>query len=247
MRSSNRFYGWEERLIDGFVSFFSRIGEHADDTVAERPKFVGFTDLMEVLGKPSCPVCYIAHRSLRAFLSVALIEQLTVPEFREPLRLSLGYCRRHSEYVRSAMRNRLKAMGVAIIYEDLLDHVRQSLGIQQTVPTVQGCPLCVLQTDIEQYSLQLIGDYCNDPEFQKQYEVSHGLCFPHLRKIVVKAKNGRTAFLVQAQQKIMGKHLHDLAEFIRKHDYRNAGERMSEAEGSSWKSAVRFLAGVESA
>jgi len=114
MREGNRLFGWEERLIDVLIGLVSRVGE-PEGELKERPKFVGYTDLLKVMERPECPACFIVHRSLRGFLSVAFIEEVTVPEFREPLGASFGPCKMHSEYVRLASRNRLRKMGIAIV------------------------------------------------------------------------------------------------------------------------------------
>jgi hypothetical protein len=243
MRAGNRVSGWEERLIDGLIELVSRLGEEPVGEKKDRPKFVGYDDLLKVMERPECPACYIVRRSLQGFLSIAFIEELTVPEFREPVRSSFGYCKLHSEYVRVASRNRLRKMGVAIVYEDLLALVQDSMRAKHEVPVVSGCPLCRLQEDVETYAVQIIADYCNDAEFQNHYEASSGVCLPHLREVFRLLEGDARKFVVESHLKKLETQLGHLQEFIRKHDYRFTHEKMTEEEKTSPRSAVRFVAG----
>jgi hypothetical protein len=243
MRAGNRLSGWEERLIDGLIGLVSSPGEEPDGEKKERPKFVGYDDLLKVLERPECPACYIVRRSLQGFLSVAFIEELTVPEFREPLRTSFGYCKLHSEYVRAASRNRLRKMGIAIVYEDLLTLVQGHMRAQDAVPVVSDCPLCRLQENVEAYAVQIIADYCNDKEFQNHYEASSGVCLSHLEAILKLLDGDARKFVIESHTRKLEIQLGHLQEFIRKHDYRFAHEKMTEQEATSWKSAVKFVVG----
>jgi hypothetical protein len=243
MREGNRVSGWEERLIDDLIALVSRLGEKPDQQRGERPKFVGYDDLLKLLEKPECPVCTIVRRSIQSFLGVAFVEQLTVPEFREPLRASFGYCNAHSVYVRGFARNRLRAMGVAIVYEDILAYVQDFMQKEKVVPAVSGCPLCRLHQEIESYAIHLIADYCNDEEFQDRYESSTGVCLPHLHAILGLLIGDERKFIMKSHVMKLETQLRNVQGFIRKHDYRFTHEKMTEAEATSWKDAIRFVAG----
>jgi len=243
MRAGNRLFRWEERLIDGIITLVAKLAEEPDGGEKERTKFVGYDDLLKVLDKAECPVCFIVHRSLQGFLSVAFIEELTVPEFREPLRSSFGYCRHHSEYVRAASRNRLRKMGIAVIYEDLLARVQEHVRTNHEVPVVLGCPLCRLQGDVDSYAVQIIADYCNDEEFQSRYAASTGVCLPHLYSVLGLLRGDARSFLVATHVRTLATLIDHLGEFIRKHDYRFTHETMTDAESISPQNAVRFVSG----
>lgn len=243
MRKSNRLSGWQERLIDGLAGLASKLGKNAESDSTERMKFVGYHDLLKVMEKPSCPACFIVRRSLQGYLGVAFIEELTSPEFREPLRASFGYCEEHSDYVKAAARNRLKKMGIAIVYEDVLARVQDFFRRHHAVPLVANCPLCKLQDDVNAYVVRLIADYCGDSEFQKHYAASAGVCLPHYRSIARLLTGDAREFFLDDHRKKLSALLGHLQEFIRKYDYRFSHEKMTNEETHSWKNAVRFIVG----
>jgi len=229
--------------MDGLLGLVSRLGDSSDTERKERPKFVGYHDLLRVLEMPQCPVCFIVRRSLEGFLSVAFIQELTASEFRELLRRSLGYCRQHSEHVRTAARNKLTEMGIAIVYEDILALAQHHMQTRRTVPVVAHCPLCPIQQDVEAYAMQLIADYCNDREFQDHYETASGVCLIHYHGILKQLEGDARKFFHASHMRKLDIRLGQLREFIRKHDYRFANEKMTDQEATCWKSAVWFLAG----
>lgn len=243
MRKSNNLSGWQERLINGLAGLASKFGEERQERDTGRFKFVGYQDLLKVMEKQACPACFVVRRSLQGFLGVAFIEELTTPEFREPLRASFGYCAEHSAYVRVAARNRLKKIGIAIVYEDVFACVGDFFRTRHAVPRVTGCPLCKLHKELEEYVVQLIADYCGDAEFQEHYVASVGVCLPHFRSIVHMLEGDARKFLVEDHLKKLNTQLSALQDFIRKHDYRFAHEKMTDEETHSWRNAVLFVVG----
>jgi hypothetical protein len=243
VRRGNRLSGWDDRLIEGFLDLLSRVSEGARKNLDPRAKFVGFYELLKLLEKPGCPVCSIIQRSLHHYLNVVFVEQLTAPEFREPLQESLGYCPRHSETLRRVARKKLPRMGVAVVYEDLLGQVDMRLEKQGVVPIPSNCPLCSIETDLEEYAVHLVADYSDDQEFQRHYLASDGICLPHLQLITAKLEAERAQFLFTAQKQNLDRLLAEVHEFIRKQDHRYSMETMTEAEASSWKRAVQFFVG----
>ena len=243
MRKGDRLPGWERRLIEWTIRLLSPTGLLNGAKKEDRPKFVGYQDLLKLLASPECPACAIVHRSIRGFISIAFIEELTVPEFREPIRASRGYCKYHSAYMRAAAKKRLPAMGVAIVLEDLLALVEENIITRAFVLLVGDCPLCRLQKDIKAYAIQLIADYCHDSEFQEHYESSTGVCLPHLREILHHLDGEGRKFIIASHERKLDFKLGSLGEFIRKHDYRFAHERITPEEAESWRNAVEFVVG----
>jgi len=243
MRAGNRLPGWEQRLNDGLFRLRSLTKGREGVKKEDRPKFVGYHDLLKLLANPECPACFIVRRSLRGFVSMAFIEELTVPEFREPLRAARGYCRDHSVYMREGAKNWLRKMGVAIVLEDLLALVQEKMRTNETVPPVAECPLCRLQKDISDYAVQLIADYCQDNEFQEHYDSSTGVCLPHLREILRLLDGEGKTFIISSHERKLDHALGHLREFIRKHDYRFLHEKITPEEAESWKNAVEFVVG----
>ena len=243
MRRRNRLSGWDERIIDGFLGLLSRITEDSSKSRDPRVKFVGYHELLKLLGESGCPVCTIIHRSLLHYLNVVFIEQLTAPEFREPLQDSLGYCPKHSTLVRLAAKKKLPRMGIAVVYEDLLEQVEMRLEKHEGIPIPSTCPLCGIEKNLEEYAVQLIADYCGDEELQQHYLVSDGACLPHLRMMIAKLESEPRKFLFSAEKQILDRLTGNLQEFMRKQDHRYSKDAMTDAEASSWKQAVHFLVG----
>ena len=243
MRAGNRLPGWEKRLIDSLFRLVTLTEGREGAKKEERPKFVGYQDLLKLLANPECPACIIVRRSLKGFVSMAFIEELTVPEFREPLRAARGYCREHSAYMREGAKNWLRKMGVAIVLEDLLALVQEQMRTKETVPPVGDCPLCRLEKDIDAYAVKLIADYCQDSEFQQHYDSSTGVCLPHLRKLLQVLDGEGKRFMIVTHERKLDVTLGHLREFIRKHDYRFAHERITPEEAESWRNAVEFVVG----
>jgi hypothetical protein len=243
LRKRNRFSGWDDRLIEGFLDLISKPFEQDDRKQGDRIKFVGYYELLKLLQEPRCPVCSIVDRSLRYYLKTVFIEQLTDGEFREPVRESLGYCLQHSELVRELSRKRLPRMGIAIVYEDILSQVQSALHDESVVRQRGDCPLCAIEADVESYGAQLIADYLGDDEFQKAFEESSGVCLPHLRSIGSRVDGEKKRFLFEAERKILDRLDGQLSEFIRKHDYRYTKEKINQQEAASWQRAVRFTVG----
>ncbi len=243
MFNGNRFHGWNDKLIEGVTGVVGKLAGEPEHREGQRPKFVGYNELLKILEMKDCPVCFMIRRSIRYTLSVEFIEELTVPEFREPVRASLGFCKEHSEYVRRAARNNLQAMGIAIVYEDLLHIHQEAFNEGRIISASERCPLCSLQQDIESYALQLVADYCDDQEFQQHYERAGGVCLPHLQEILLMTQGTAHEFLVQSHVGKIQQMTEELDEFIRKHDYRFKDEAMTEGESHSWQYAVRFVTG----
>ena len=243
MFHGDRVHGWEERLIDGLIKVVERISRQPETEKGPRRKFVGYDDLLKILGNADCPVCFMVRRSLRHYLSIELIEELTVPEFREPLQTSLGYCKGHSEYVGHASRNRLQAMGVAIVYEDLLRIVERRLENRTSSRPTGDCPLCGIQKDVESYAVQLIADYASDMEFHQHYDNAQGVCIRHLHAISLLVQGEAYEFLISSHEKKLSRLIGNLDEFIRKHDYRFTSEKPTGAEAHSCQQAVRCIVG----
>ena len=136
-------------------------------------------------------------------------------------------------------------MEVGIVYEDLLAQVQLRLSIDapEDVPVPKECSLCEFESNIEDYALQLAADYCTDPEFQKAYDPSQGVCFPHLRMLIERSEPNAQEYLFTTHEQKLPALLLNLDGFIRKQDYRFHGEPYTDAEAQSWRHAVHFFVG----
>ncbi len=245
MPGRNQHIGWDGRLIEGFLSFLSRLGNDAKEAAKPRKKFLGYNDLLELLKDPRCAVCQIKQRSMKHYVATAFIEDVTDGEFRQEMRTTLGYCRRHSSFVLNILPRTLHGMGVAIVYEDILAQVQTILRKtpHENIPEQNDCALCLFESELVDYALQLIGDYCNDAEFQNAYTNSDGLCFPHMRSLCERLSGDSLKFVLNDHQRKLSALATHLSEFQRKNDYRFNDEHITEEEAKAWQKAVRFMVG----
>jgi hypothetical protein len=136
-------------------------------------------------------------------------------------------------------------MGVAIVYEDLLAQVQTNLTKEPfgKIPQHSNCALCSFETELVDYALQLVADYCNDTEFQNAYANSDGLCFPHMRSLCQRLSGESLTFILHEQERKLSTLTSHLSEFERKNDYRFNDEHITEEEAKAWQNAVRFMVG----
>lgn len=242
---------WDDRLIEGFLRLLDHL-QRKETTDEARKKFLGYYQLLDLFkvedpakgGKGQCPMCVIIHESLNHYFSTSLVEEINRAEYREPLQQSLGYCQRHSEYLRRFITEKRFRLGIAIVYEDVLSHIIEHFDLDSPVVATEQCPACSLENEIEDYATQLLTDYLHDDEFQKKFRNSGGVCLPHLRVIAEKTKNEEARkFLFEATAEHLSRTFQHLQELIRKNDYRFAGEKISKDEAASWQRAVHFFVG----
>jgi len=244
VHSRNRHIGWDERIIEGFISFLDRFGGKANSE-EPRKKFLGYNDLLDLLKDMQCPVCSILKRSINHYVATAFIEEVANGEFREGMRSSLGYCRRHSVFVQNIVPRRLHGMGVAIVYEDLVEQVRVNLTKDpfENILEQNHCALCSFESELSDYAFRLIADYCNDPEFQNTYEKSRGLCFPHMRSLCERLDGNALKFILYEHERKLSILSTHLVEFQRKSTSQFSSEHITQEEARSWQMAARFMAG----
>ncbi len=245
MHNRNRHVGWDEHIVEGFLTLLSRLGNDRKEMTGPRKKFLGYNDLLELFKTPQCPVCQILKRSLNHYMATAFTEEVANGEFREAMRAALGYCRRHSEYVLNILHRPLHGMGIAIVYEDLLAQAQMNLTKEpfDQIPIQNNCALCSFESELTDYALQLIADYCNDAEFQRAYTNSYGLCFPHMRSLCERLSGEALTFILEEHSRKLSTLAVQLSEFQRKNDHQFNEENITQDEANAWQKAVKFMTG----
>lgn len=245
MRKRNTDDSWDERLIEGFISLLSRFDGSTTSKQEERKKFLGYHDLLKLLKSEHCSVCSIISRSLRHYTATVFVEEATSGTFRTMMKEHLGYCRKHCAYIEEIIPRELHGMGVALVYDDILSGVKETLRREplQPVPQQKNCSLCELEDELQSYAIQLLADYCTDHEFQRAYSASSGVCFPHLLLLCEKLSGSGMEYLLAEHDKKLLTLRNQLEEFQRKNNYRFRHEPMTAAEKTSWKRAVTFMVG----
>jgi len=199
---------------------------------------------VEACNESGCPICRVEHDAVLRYISGLLYEQVNDFNMRERLRVSLGFCRQHGHLTVDELPG--NALGIALIYQDLLKVTMHHLDDRKGVPApVQKCPACE-QRDLNMMrTLSELSKYLQDDVMIAAFKKSEGLCIFHLRQAFRHTRvPEKRALLISTQLEIMGDLRTDLGEFIRKNDYRFSKEVFG-PERDSWKRAVSMVSGAK--
>jgi hypothetical protein len=228
-------------------------------------RFVAYFQLRDACGHSGCPVCRCLRELTRRSLAAVLYEQVTDPATRAVLRDSWGLCAWHASMATEVEH---AALGMAIIYQDLLGRLRSHLVeaqrqagasragrgwrlFRRTVPPAlvsaraarRPCPLCVDVAHSEASYLHVVLDGLRDDEFDAAYAGSAGLCLPHLSLALAAFPGhpGTPGLLGHAVRKL-DRLTEALGRFVDKHDHRQPAP-FTDQEAAAWTAAVELFAG----
>ena len=98
--------------------------------------------------------------------------------------------------------------------------------------------------DLAQMYTNTLLTYLRRPPFATAYRESHALCLPHLvRALQGRAGEAELALLISRQIAVWQALDDQLAEFLRKHDYRFRDEAFDVQEQDAWRRAWETLSG----
>jgi hypothetical protein len=236
--------------------------------VAERrgEASAAYHHLLDACRETGCPLCRCLRALTVRHLGTLLAEHVTDPATRGRLAASEGFCAVHGALLGEVPD---AALGVGIVYQELLDRTRQWLAATRrdaapspwrrawrrlagaprpsaaTVPKPgpDPCPACAVLADTERCYLDTLLTSLRAPELDRAWAASDGLCLPHVRLALVQAPEhpGVTLLLERALTHV-DRLAGDLRRFIDKHDHRTRAT-FSEREAAAWTSAVGLLAG----
>jgi len=214
-----------------------------------------FARVREELRAGGCAVCRLAAYTERRFLDNLLYERVNDPHTREDLRSSWGFCPRHAWMLPA---HRSPVLGVAILYQDLLQTLRarleawsRSVGTRPLsrraralLTPAAACPACAHRTRMEEVYLASLLDHLEDPEVGAALSGPAPLCLPHFLRAVVLAGSPRVRLrLVELYAEALSRLEQDVAELVRKHDHRFRGEGFTPSQASSWLRALELFSG----
>jgi hypothetical protein len=232
-------------------------------------KFIGFFRLVDACERAGCPVCRCLVADARQYLERLLYEQVTDPGIRRQLYASWGFCNWHAWLLRETPD---PVFGSAILSEDLLrvaiqrfersaDRAspsrRRLLGWMRRAGARTGgpvlarlyrrrrpCPGCRQRALSEIGYVRAMLQFIDDPELDRAYWQSHGLCVPHaLRALELGAGSAEARRLVGRTLDKWSELRRDLQGFVGKHDHRNR-QPFTEAEADAYLRAIETLAGA---
>lgn len=204
-----------------------------------------FHDLVEACQQSGCPVCRAEARILERYIDNLFYESVNDIKARERLRASLGFCREHA---RLAIDKRLgNALGFAIIYQDVITNIlrgfEKETSIVKALTPRESCMVCKEQEKTAQLVVSALVEGLTEAQMKEALQTSDGLCMPHLKKVIESIRDLASEDLLRSIHLEKLESLREeLAEFIRKNDYRFKDEGFG-TESDSWKRAVNKLTG----
>jgi Family of unknown function (DUF6062) len=220
---------------------------------------VGYRDLLADLEHSGCCVCRGASRSAWRLIEAILWESVNDPATRLRLRASHGFCRDHLYMGAKVASSQAGGLGMAILLEDFLAHFALEATRLAARPSRRGrrhggealsshgsCMACVTEDQVAFNYLAILSSVDDPDEVAvTARRPDRGLCVPHLTR-------GFTWFPgSDARKRLVDIFLpsnasvrRDLAGYIRKHDYLNREEGMTDRERTAWPRAIVQLVGA---
>lgn len=226
--------------------------------------------LLDACREHGCPVCRLEQQSVERYLDSQLYENVNSPKWREQLRISLGFCREHAAL--AVDKRLGDSLGFSIIYRDLINSVLNGwnedykparsprgwtsvLGripeqVRATVERMlsaitprKRCPACEHRDEMTRTTLLVLTEELKTPVMVDALQASEGLCLPHLRLALGHMRDQSVCeTLLTIQRSKLEALRAELDEFIRKNDYRYAGEGFGK-EGDAWLRAIGMVVG----
>lgn len=229
-----------------------------------------YDDIVEAMADPGCAFCALQKRAADRYLDALLWESVNDPRLRREVTAARGFCRDHAwMLVRPGT-----ALSSAIIYKDVVAgaaHVVQNASgnVQRTTigqrlrasfrrrrpaedalaralaPT-QACPVCINAAEIEGHLCATVATAMKrSDDFLAHYRASAGLCLAHFGVLIGGTTQPEArAALIDAQLAIWQSLEAELAEFIRKTDYRFRHEKFGD-ERDAWERVIALTSGAQ--
>jgi len=194
--------------------------------------------LLEALDQPGCPLCRLAAQTVQRSLEALAYEQVTDVETQLAFRAALGLCALHAG---QWLEQGGSGQGLAILYRAALADAegrlgreagagsgwlglgRRGAGAETRLRPGDPCLACRARDDATSRNSRALLERLSQPEVAAAYADSVGLCLAHLNLALRLAGTRRRAAahaLIEQQRRRLAALDTELAEFVRKHDYR---------------------------
>ena len=219
-------------------------------------------DLLEACTQTGCPVCRVGAHSVKRYLKSVFYEYVNDIDTRARLNKRLGVC---EEHVQLLLNTRIAdTLGASIIYDNIVkvlllefpdpssstrtnpkEATRLISGFMNTAESNGTCVACEQRNAIINHTLNEMSKALDDENLQAPLQGSDGLCFPHLAQLLERLeKPDNVTFLMQLTREKMTTRQGEMAEVIRKNDYRTDTEKITHEEAIAWKKAMCMVSGV---
>lgn len=175
-----------------------RTDVHTGNWTGEHGKHLPFFKLTDACTSTECPLCTLRRRALDRYMESLVYEGINDRGFRRSFNRSRGFCALH-EHAFLAAGDRL---AVVITHRQLMVAALQEIrghgrtrartqsggsgerGNRHGSPRGGDCQVCVMLEQTERQYLSTFAAHRNDPELQRYFVPSAGLCLPHFRRLV---------------------------------------------------------------
>lgn len=204
-------------------------------------KHAAYYELIEQLARPGCALCVLGARAASRYLETMSGELLVDPGVRGQLRAALGFCRPHAHEL-DATAPRLT---VAILHEDWLQRAAQELESwsrpRRGRPPAGPCAACAARQQSETELTRVMAAFLDDAELVAAYEQSSGLCLPHTLDLCRQLPEPARQRVIARERERIERLRGELAEVIRKHDYRFRDEPWGEERSAPGRATNKIV------
>ena len=233
------------------------------------PNFTSYK-LVEACREPGCPICRLEQQGVERYLDNQFYENVNSPAWRDHLRASQGFCHEHAWL--AVHKRLGDPLGFSIVYHDVINNLLKSLpdnarstpaperrasvlgqgsaslrnrieALLNSLVPQKRCPACEYRDELTHSIFAgLVADLPRS-ELTDALQASDGLCLPHLRRALgsVKSELEYESLLTIHRAKLENLK-NELAEFIRKNDYRVIKEGFG-SEGDAWLRSISLMIG----
>ncbi len=231
---------------------------------------MSFYDLRDAMALPGCPVCRLKVDAVRRHIDNLLWESVNDSGVRYEIRQARGFCQQHAWQlvetgsslgvviiVHDVMQHILELLEMAKFQpppSNLRQRARRALAPSRAAPANADllaelrpqapCPVCVHAETTEQVLIStLVKELIGEDGLLAAFQASEGLCLHHLQQALAQTPDAAVFdALMSVQREIWQRLVEQLAELIRKEDYRFRNEPRGEETGASLR-ALAILSG----
>lgn len=204
-----------------------------------KEKPMAFYELKDALARGDCPLCFLAERSVTRYIDSLFHENVNDVGIAAEIKRSGGFCEKHSDEILKTH----ESLGIAIIYQRLVNVFINLLQRTKTIKKLAPCPLCQVYLETEQRYTDILVNNWN--ELKETFAASSILCVDHTEKALNAAskQNKIRKEILEIQIKKLSNLSAELEEYCRKYDYRFKDEEWGK-EKDVWQRAVKLMAHI---
>lgn len=218
-----------------------------------------FERLSKACTQEGCILCRLAEEDIQRYLETWKDEDFTEVDVREELRRSKGFCHTHTRQLVQKGASLSLAVAYRDVITDAIEQLQQAQKGQrrhwfearrELASVSASCPACRKKEHSLSRLILALRVALPDQAFSAAFAASSGLCLPHLQLAYeLRPLDGIDTWLPllrNAQLGCLQRLEGQLAEMIRKHDYRFKDEPQG-TEMLSWQRAAAIVAGEDEA